>query len=91
MATLLMAINDVHSLGQKTCEGLVYTNSFYWDMTDKTRAWAKRWSAKMNGMVPGLLHAGNYCRRDALAEGGEGCRNHGRRYGGGADEGDAGQ
>ena len=30
-------------------------------MTDKTRAWSKRWSAKMNGMVPGLLHAGNYC------------------------------
>ena len=60
MATLLMAINDVHSLGQKTCEGLVYTDSFYWDMTDKTRAWSKRWSAQMNGMVPGLLHAGNY-------------------------------
>ncbi len=61
MATLLMAINDVHSLGQKTCEGLVYTDSFYWDMTDKTRAWAKRWSTRMNGMVPGLLHAANYC------------------------------
>lgn len=61
MATLLMAINDVNSLGQKTCEGLVYTDSFYWDMSDKTRAWAKRWSAKMNGMVPGLLHAANYC------------------------------
>jgi len=60
MATLLMAINDVNSLGQKTCEGLVYTDSFYWDMTDKTRAWSKRWSAKMGGMVPGLLHAGNY-------------------------------
>jgi branched-chain amino acid transport system substrate-binding protein len=61
MATLLMAINDVNSLGQKTCEGLVYTDSFYWDMTDKTRTWSKRWSAKMNGMVPGLLHAANYC------------------------------
>src|SRR5579863_3667495 len=60
MATLLMAINDVHSLGLKTCQGLVYTDSFYWDMTDKTRAWSKRWSAKMGGMVPGLLHAGNY-------------------------------
>ena len=60
MATLLMAINDIHSLGQKTCEGLVYTDSFYWDMSDATRAFAKRWSAKMNGMVPGLLHAGNY-------------------------------
>jgi len=61
MATLLMAINDVNSLGQKTCEGLAYADSFYWDMSDKTRAWAKRWSAKMNGMVPGLLHAANYC------------------------------
>jgi len=61
MATLLMAINDVHSLGLNACQGLVYTDSFYWDMTPKTRAWAKRWAAKMNGMVPGLLHAGNYC------------------------------
>ena len=61
MATLLMAINDVNSLGQKTCEGLVYTDSFYWDMTDKTRAWSKRWSERMGSMVPGLLHAANYC------------------------------
>ncbi|MGE0418901.1 MAG: ABC transporter substrate-binding protein, partial [Acetobacteraceae bacterium] len=61
MATLLMAINDVVSLGQKTCEGLVYTDSFYWDMNDGTRAFAKRWGEKFNGMVPGLLHAGNYC------------------------------
>jgi branched-chain amino acid transport system substrate-binding protein len=61
MATLLMAINDVNSLGQKTCEGLVYTDSFYWNMTDKTRAWSKRWSERMGGMVPGLLHAANYC------------------------------
>ena len=84
MATLLMAINDVHSLGQKTCEGLVYTDSFYWDMTDKTRAWSKRWSAKMNGMVPGPAACRQLLRRDALAEGGEGGRNHGRRCGGGA-------
>jgi len=61
VATLLMAINDVVSLGQKTCEGLVFTDSFYWDMNDGTRAFAKRWGEKFNGMVPGLLHAGNYC------------------------------
>ncbi len=61
MATLLMAINDVNSLGLKTCQGLSYTDSFYWDMTDRTRAFAKRWGAKMGGMVPGLLHAANYC------------------------------
>jgi branched-chain amino acid transport system substrate-binding protein len=61
MATLLMQISDVNSIGQKVCEGLAYTDSFYWDMNDKTRAWSKRWSDKMNGMVPGLLHAGSYC------------------------------
>jgi branched-chain amino acid transport system substrate-binding protein len=60
IATLLMQISDVNSLGQRVCEGLVYTDSFYWDMTDKTRAWSKRWSARMDGMVPGLLHAGSY-------------------------------
>jgi branched-chain amino acid transport system substrate-binding protein len=61
LATLLIQISDVASLGQKTCEGLAYTDSFYWDMTDKTRAWSQRWCDKMNGMVPGLLHAGSYC------------------------------
>jgi branched-chain amino acid transport system substrate-binding protein len=61
MATLLMAINDVNSLGLKACEGLVYTDSFYWDLNDKTRAWARRWAAKMPGREPGLLHAANYC------------------------------
>ncbi len=61
LATLLMQISDVHSLGQKVCAGLAYTDSFYWDLNDKTRAWSKRWGAKMNGMVPGLLHAGSYC------------------------------
>ena len=61
LATLLMQISDVAALGQKTCEGLVYTDSFYWDLTEKTRAWSQRWGAQMGGRVPGLLHAGNYC------------------------------
>ncbi|MGA3003001.1 MAG: ABC transporter substrate-binding protein [Acetobacteraceae bacterium] len=61
IATLLMAINDVNSLGQHTCEGLIYTDSFYWDLNPGTRAFAKRWGEKFGGMVPGLLHAGNYC------------------------------
>jgi branched-chain amino acid transport system substrate-binding protein len=61
LATLLMQISDVVALGHKVSEGLAYTDSFYWDMTDKTRAWSKRWSSQMGGRVPGLLHAGNYC------------------------------
>jgi branched-chain amino acid transport system substrate-binding protein len=61
LATLLMQISDINALGQRVCEGLSYTDSFYWDLTDETRAWSKRWSAEMGGMVPGLLHAANYC------------------------------
>jgi branched-chain amino acid transport system substrate-binding protein len=61
LATLLMAINDVNSLGLKACQGLDYTDSFYWDLSPGTRAFAKRWGTKFNGMVPGLLHAANYC------------------------------
>lgn len=60
LATLLMQISDVNSLGLKAAGGLNYTDSFYWDMTDKTRAWTKRWAAKMGDRVPGLLHAGQY-------------------------------
>jgi len=61
LATLLMQISDVNSLGQKVAEGLNYTDSFYWDMTEKARIWSKRWSDRMGGMVPGVLHAGSYC------------------------------
>ena len=91
IATLLMQISDVNSLGQKVCAGLNYTDSFYWDMTDKTRAWSKRWGDKMGGMVPGLLHAGSYCAathwlKAVKAVGIDRCRR-----GGGEDEGDAGE
>lgn len=59
LATLLMFILNVAALGQDVCEGLVLTNSFYWDQTDATRAWTKRYVAKMN-TPPGMLHAGQY-------------------------------
>jgi branched-chain amino acid transport system substrate-binding protein len=61
LATLLMQISDVTSLGQNVCQGLAFTDSFYWDMSDGARAWSKRWSAQMGDRVPGLLHAGSYC------------------------------
>ena len=59
LATLLMFVTDVNSLGQATCDGLILTDSFYWDLTDKTRDWTKRYVAKM-GTPPCMLHAGNY-------------------------------
>ena len=60
MAALLMFIADVEALGLKSAQGLVLTESFYWDLNDKTRAWTKRFMAEMNGKVPTMGHAGAY-------------------------------
>ncbi|HEY4204528.1 MAG TPA: ABC transporter substrate-binding protein [Xanthobacteraceae bacterium] len=61
LAALLLFINDVHSLGLKTAQGLSFTESFYWDMNDATRAWSKRFAARANkGSMPSMTQAGNY-------------------------------
>jgi branched-chain amino acid transport system substrate-binding protein len=64
LATLLMIVPDVLSLGQDVCQGLVLTNSFYWDQSPETRAWTERYAAKMSkppteynaGIYAGVLH-----------------------------------
>jgi len=59
MAGLLVLITDVHALGLKAAQGLVLTTSFYWDMDEATRAWSKRFFAKLNKM-PTMWQAGVY-------------------------------
>ena len=61
LAALLLFINDVHSLGLKTAHGLTFTESFYWDLNDNTRAWSKRFQDKVtNKAMPSMTQAGNY-------------------------------
>lgn len=60
LAGLLLFLSDVHSLGLKTAEGLTITVPFYWDMNDRTRAFAKRFMAKHNGAAPDFPQAGVY-------------------------------
>ncbi|MDA9430935.1 ABC transporter substrate-binding protein [Bradyrhizobium sp. CCBAU 51627] len=61
LAALLLFINDVHSLGLKTAQGLTFTESFYWDLNDQTRAWSKRFSALASkNPMPSMTQAGNY-------------------------------
>jgi len=61
LAALLLFINDVHALGLKTAQGLTFTESFYWDMNDKTRAWSKRFAEQAkNHAMPSMTQAGNY-------------------------------
>jgi branched-chain amino acid transport system substrate-binding protein len=61
LAALLLFINDVHALGLKTAQGLTFTESFYWDLNDQTRAWSKRFSALASkNAMPSMTQAGNY-------------------------------
>lgn len=60
LAGLLVFINDVHALGLKTTQGLVLTESFYWDLNDDTRAFSKRFAARFKGKMPTMAQAGVY-------------------------------
>jgi branched-chain amino acid transport system substrate-binding protein len=59
-AGLLVFITDVHALGLKAAQGLVLTETWYWDMTDGNRAWTKRWQAERPGKFPNMIQAGVY-------------------------------
>ena len=61
LAALLLFISDVHSLGLKVAQGLTFTESFYWDMNDKTRDWSKRFQKlSPKGAMPSMDAAGVY-------------------------------
>ena len=59
-AGLLVFLTDVHALGLQTAQGLVFTETFYWDLNDRTRAFAKRFSERNRGIHPTMIHAGVY-------------------------------
>jgi branched-chain amino acid transport system substrate-binding protein len=59
-AGLLVFLTDVHALGLNTAQGLLLTESFYWDLNDQTRAFAKRFGALHKGAMPTMAHAGVY-------------------------------
>jgi branched-chain amino acid transport system substrate-binding protein len=61
LACLSMQIMDVIALGQKATAGAVYTDSFYWDLSDSTRDFTKRFVARYNLLpTPTLCQAGMY-------------------------------
>ena len=60
LAGLLVFLSDVHGLGLEKAQGLIFTETFYWDLNDQTRAWAKRFAAANGGKYPTMDHAGVY-------------------------------
>jgi len=59
LAGLLMTLAEIHGLGLEAAQGLVLTEGFYWDQSDKTRAFAERFF-KRTGRMPNMIHAGTY-------------------------------
>ena len=59
IAGLLVFINDVHTLGLDATQGMYLTDGWYWDMNADTRAWSKRYFAKMK-KEPSMLQAADY-------------------------------
>ena len=59
LAGLLMFINDIHSLGLAATQGMYLTDSWYWDQTDDSRKWARRFFEKQKRM-PSSVQAADY-------------------------------
>ena len=58
LAALLLFLTDVKAIGLETAQGLNFTETFYWDMNDQTRAFSKRFAARMKNGAPADHGAG---------------------------------
>ncbi len=59
LAALLMTAAEVHGLGLEAAQGLVLTESYYWDLNDRTREFGERFY-KRTGRMPNMIQAGTY-------------------------------
>jgi len=59
-AGLLVFLSDVHGLGLNKAQGLILSESFYWDLDDHTRAWSARFARRHWGAMPTMGQAGVY-------------------------------
>ena len=59
LAGLLLYITDIHALGLETAQGLLLTDAFYWDYSDETRKWSRRFFERRKKM-PTSIQAGDY-------------------------------
>jgi branched-chain amino acid transport system substrate-binding protein len=83
IAPLIMFLQDVHSLGLETAQGLITSEPFYWNMNDRTRAFTRRVLPKTPNNYPSQAHAGCYAitlhyLKTAAAMGGAAAKASGR-------------
>ena len=60
VVSLFGFITEVHSMGLQTAQDLLVSETFYWNMNDRTRAFTQRFSKKSPDNYPSSLHAACY-------------------------------
>jgi branched-chain amino acid transport system substrate-binding protein len=55
-AALLCLLTNVKAIGLETAQGLIFTEAYYWDQNDETRAFATRF-ARLHGRPPTMFQA----------------------------------
>ena len=60
LAALILFITEVHALGLPAAQGLVCSETFYWDLNDRTRAFSARLKQGFGTPAPTMVHAGCY-------------------------------
>ena len=59
LAALVLTVADLRGLGLQAAQGLVLTESYYWDLNDRTREFGERFF-KRTGRMPNMIQAGTY-------------------------------
>jgi branched-chain amino acid transport system substrate-binding protein len=59
LAALIAYSTDVHSIGLETAQGLRLSETYYWDLNDRTRSFQNRIKDKVT-LWPNMSQAGNY-------------------------------
>ena len=60
IAAMLFYNSNVHALGTEMAQGLLLTESFYWDLNPRTRAFMDRARPKVGDRCPNMVQAGCY-------------------------------
>ena len=59
IAAFFLTLTDLHSLGPSVASGALLAESYFWNLDDGTRRFARRFTAVHGGM-PSVIHAGLY-------------------------------
>jgi branched-chain amino acid transport system substrate-binding protein len=60
LAGLLITIPDIHAIGLKDAQGLLFAGAFYWNRTPETRAFSEELARRNNDIHPDMIQAGVY-------------------------------